>query len=99
MNPSLPHGLTLDQVRKYLDNRTQEFGGLGGAIARKDAAGLRMLAHRIKGNAALYGMPELGLCAARVVDAVDAGDWAAVSEKVDAMISRLAEERARFAST
>jgi HPt (histidine-containing phosphotransfer) domain-containing protein len=96
MTNVLPPGLTLDQIKKYLENRTKEFGNLGASVAAQDKAGLRGLAHRIKGNAALYGMPELGLVAGRLVEALDGGDWSAISEKVDAMIVRLVEERARF---
>jgi HPt (histidine-containing phosphotransfer) domain-containing protein len=93
---TLPHGVTLDQVRKYLDNRTKEFGALGISVAKQDNAGIRGIAHRIKGNAALYGMPELGFCAGRLVDALDLADWKKISDKVDALIARLGEERARF---
>jgi len=92
----LPPGLTLDAVRKYLNNRTKEFGELGPAIAAQDKAGIRGIAHRIKGNAALYGMPELGFAAGRLVDAIDTASWTEVSTKVDALIVRLAEEKSRF---
>jgi len=96
MIPQLPPGLTVDQVRRYLDNRTKEFGSLGEAVAARNAPLLRGLAHKIKGNAALYGMPEFGIVAGNLVDAVEAGDWAEISSKVDSLIRRLAEERHRF---
>src|SRR5437762_469091 len=34
MIPKLPPGVTLDQVRRYLDNRTKEFGSLGAFVFR-----------------------------------------------------------------
>ena len=96
MPVELPNGVTLDQVRRYLDNRTKEFGTLPPLLVAKDSAGIRSVAHRIKGNAALYAMPELGLVAGRLCDAVEGGDWSAVSRLVDGLISRLSEERLRF---
>ncbi len=92
----LPPGLTLDQIKRYLENRTKEFATLGASIAAQDKAALRGLTHRIKGNAALYGMPELGLIAGKVVDALDGADWAVVVTHVDSLIARLSEERRRF---
>jgi HPt (histidine-containing phosphotransfer) domain-containing protein len=98
MQPKLPPGLTLEQVKKYLSNRTKEFGTLGAAVAAQDKAGLRGLAHRIKGNAALYGMPELGEIAGTLCDALDKADWSEVSARVDALIIRLEHDRVRFTS-
>jgi HPt (histidine-containing phosphotransfer) domain-containing protein len=94
--PPLPNGLSLEQVRKYLENRKKEFGTLAGLLVAKDKNGIRGIAHRIKGNAALYGMADLGLAAGRLVEAVDGEDWDVVSSMIDAMIVRLAEERVRF---
>lgn len=96
MGPKLPADLTLDQVRRYLDNRTKEFGDFGAEVAARNSAGIRVVAHKVKGNAALYGMPELGLAAGRLVESLESADWAEISARVDALIARLAEERFRF---
>ena len=96
MKAEIPSGLSLENIERYLDNRTKDFSGLLAAVEAHDKGGIRGLAHRIKGNAALYGMPELGLAAGRVVEAVDSEDWADVSLQVDAMLARLEVERRRF---
>lgn len=96
MSTSLPPGVTLEHVRRYLENRKIEFGTLGAEVAARNSTGIREIAHRIKGNAALYAMPELGLSAGDLVDALDLGDWGKISACAEALIAQLAEERYRF---
>lgn len=96
MASELPNGLKLDHIRGYLENRTKEFGTLRGEVSAKNGSALREIAHKIKGNAALYGMADLGLSAGRLVEALDLSDWQLISARVDELIGGLERERLRF---
>ncbi len=57
---------------------------------------LREIAHRIKGNAALYGLPELGQVAGELVHMVDRGDWISVTRSATLVLDRVETDKIRF---
>jgi len=86
---SLPDGLSFDHVRRYIDRRDPDMQAIEDAIAAGDAKTLREITHKLKGNAALYGLGDFGMAAARVLAAVEAKDWMAVDSGFREMQSLL----------
>jgi HPt (histidine-containing phosphotransfer) domain-containing protein len=58
-------------IRKYLDRRKVEMEKALQALEDRESSALREILHRWKGNAALYGLPELGRLAGEVVTQLD----------------------------
>ena len=96
----LPDGLTPEKVRGYLDRRAKDLETIR-AVVKAEGEGesrprLREIAHRIKGNAALYGLPELGKIAGELVGVVDRADWPSVVQTAVRFVERIESERIRF---
>lgn len=60
---NLDHGLPPAMVLKYLNGRRQEL-----SVPVNDFAQLKTIAHKIRGNAATFGLPQLGSIAGRIED-------------------------------
>jgi HPt (histidine-containing phosphotransfer) domain-containing protein len=86
---ALPEGLSREQIQRYARRREQDLLAIGSAIASKDAAPIREIAHKIKGNAALYGLEEFGLAAARLLADSEADDWNAMERSAKEMAEEL----------
>lgn len=96
MNATLPDGVTVETVARYLDRRMTDLEGVHQAIQRGDSEAILEVAHKIKGNAALYGLPELGEVAKRLMESVAGGDWATVARSATEMADRVDSDRRRL---
>ncbi len=82
------------QVLRYLERRLPDLVAISAAIERRDAGAIRDIAHRIKGNAALYGLPGLGLLGASLMEVAEEGsDWEKITRSATEMYDRVNEER------
>lgn len=88
----VPVGAVID----YLERRRKDVDSIRAALDGRDGAALRHIAHRIKGNAALYGLADIGLMAGDVVEGLDRGDWDGVRRVATEMSRRIDAERRRL---
>lgn len=84
-----PEGLTREQILKYIDRRDLDMKAIHSAIMKQDARVIREISHKVKGNAALYGLEEFGTAAARVLASSERGDWTEIHRSVREMEERL----------
>jgi HPt (histidine-containing phosphotransfer) domain-containing protein len=96
MNPSLPDGLRIEQVHRYLEKRDEDFDVLEQALESKDIEQIRSVTHRIRGSAALYALPELGLAAGSILDILDDESWSEIEDKIDKLRLILDHAKNRF---
>lgn len=52
--------ITPERIRKYLERRQEDLHILDAAIPAGDFSAIQAVAHKIKGNAALFGFVDLG---------------------------------------
>ncbi|MCK6504819.1 response regulator [Myxococcota bacterium] len=75
-------------LQSYLRRLGERRGLIQQAHARGASADLRRLAHQIRGSASSYGFPALGQAAARLEEALDAGQApAAVDARVEELLA------------
>ncbi len=99
---ALPEGLTPEKIVGYLDRRADDVAGISSAIRTGDRPEareqIRAINHRIKGNAALYCLPELGKLAGEALAAADGSEWSEVVRSATAVTDRIQTEKHRWAS-
>lgn len=79
MRAMYDEGLTPRRVAEYLDRRKIEMELMEAALQAGDTETILDIAHRIKGNAALFGLPDFGLLAESVLKGIKSQDWNAIS--------------------
>jgi HPt (histidine-containing phosphotransfer) domain-containing protein len=77
--------LVLPLVPGYLANRSAELPKLDAALAAKDFKMLRKVGHNMRGSAGAYGLPPLSEIGARIEDAAQKQDTAALAPALDDM--------------
>lgn len=90
VNPAAPYlvqadPLVLPLVPGYLANRAADLSKLDAALAARDFPVLRKLGHNMRGSAGAYGLPPLSEIGARIEDAAQKQDLAAIKPAVDDM--------------
>jgi hypothetical protein len=96
ISSGLTDGLTPEQIRRYASRREQDLRVIFSALEIRDTQPIREIAHKIKGNAALYGLEDFGLAAGRLLAVSESEDWSAMESAARAMAETLREGVARY---
>lgn len=96
-SPHLSDGLSHEQIRGYITRRESDMNSIRSAIERKDSKTIREITHKLKGNAALYGLSDFGIAAGRALNAADSADWESVRKSFGEMEEILRRQREKFA--
>ena len=73
----------------YLENRKKELADLGAVLATKNFRAIESLGHKLKGTAASYGFPALGMIGGELEEAAKRRDLDALALLVENTIMRL----------
>lgn len=78
---------------KFLANREADIVRVRAALVRKDYEEISLLGHRMRGNGATYGLPEVSALGGIIEDAADARDDDGIRQGIDALEFSIAEVR------
>ncbi len=87
-----PHALLL--FPKFLANRESDIVAMREALARDDYAEIAIRGHRMRGNGASYGLPQVSVIGEGLEAAADAKDAERVRALVDELAACLEQVRA-----
>jgi HPt (histidine-containing phosphotransfer) domain-containing protein len=92
---SFADGLTKEQVTRYLARREQDLRVIFESLDSSRSQPIREIAHKVKGNAALYGLPEIGVIAAKLLGEADREEWSAMRLTARELADKLDHEKGR----
>ena len=78
-------------IPMFLENREKDLGLLQEAIGSQDLESIKVIGHKLAGNAGSYGLPELGEIGSQLEMESTTGNWENIQNLLDSYISYMSK--------